>query len=77
MKKPKKYPYTNTGLAPRLLDLPKDHEYVWDKVLRERAEGNKKFRGGQYHEIPARIADQNFTRGPFTRNDKNTGGIYA
>lgn len=49
--------FTNTGLDPHLLTLPKDHEYVWDKVQRERAEGHPKFLGGNYHTVPKTIID--------------------
>lgn len=47
----KKKIYTETGNEPRLLSFHDNHEYIWDRVQRERAEGDPKYLGGQCRNI--------------------------
>ncbi len=47
----KVYPFTETGIVPRLKKFPTEHEYEWGIVCRERKEGQAKFLGGNYREV--------------------------
>ena len=39
--------FTSSGLSPAHNKLPSDHEYIWERVQRERKEGNDKYKGGR------------------------------
>lgn len=56
--KKKVYPFTVTGLFPKFKVMPENHEYVWDKVVRERKENHPKYLGGNYHDIPVTLENK-------------------
>ena len=42
----------------KIQSYAKNHEYVWDKVVRERKENHPKYLGGNYHDIPVTLENK-------------------